>query len=263
MNARRTGTRAGARTVGRAAVLAGAAIAAYALALRPWYRRWGATAAEATGPLPGDDLARYTPGGSTRAITIAAPIEDVWPWLVQIGYGRGGFYSYDGLENLFVRCFGGTPGYRSVETVLPEHQSLRVGDFIPSAPPDLLDGCLADEAGWRVLALEPPRLLVLAGWGAFVLDRRGERRDTPHRPERRCWRVGPNRALPLLGARALRDGAPHAARDQGPGRVAGPHAPPGGGGPVTGAATHPRPARMPPRATCWSAHQCLRDSRPR
>lgn len=174
MNARRAGTRAGARAVGRAAVLAGAAIAAYALALRPWYRRWGATAAEATGPLPGDDLARYTPGGSTRAITIAAPIEDVWPWLVQIGYGRGGFYSYDGLENLFVRCFGGTPGYRSVETILPEHQGLRVGDFIPAAPPDLLDGRLVDKAGWRVLAVEPPRLLVLAGWGAFVLERRGE-----------------------------------------------------------------------------------------
>jgi hypothetical protein len=99
----------------------------------------------------------------------------VWPWLAQIGYGRGGFYSYDGLENLFVRLLRGTPGYRSVEAILPEHQHLRPGDFIPAGPPDMLGGRLAAVAGWTVLAVEPNRALVLEGWGAFVLEPRGAR----------------------------------------------------------------------------------------
>ncbi len=153
---------------------AGAAGAAFALVARPWYLRWGATDEEVTRGLPGDDLAKDSAVGSTRAVTIRAPVEDVWPWLVQIGYGRGGFYSYDGLENLFVRLLRGTPGYRSARTILPEHQRLSPGDFIPSAPPDMLGGRLAAVAGWKVLAIEPNRALVLEGWGAFVLEPRGE-----------------------------------------------------------------------------------------
>jgi hypothetical protein len=159
----------------RGLVTAGAAVAAYALVARPWYLRWGATGPEVTRPLPGDDLAVTSPVGSTRAVTIEAPVEGVWPWLVQIGYGRGGFYSYDWLENLFVRLLRGTPGYRSVETIVPEHQRLAPGDFIRAAPPDILGGRLAAETGWKVLAVEPNRALVLDGWGAFVLEPLGER----------------------------------------------------------------------------------------
>jgi hypothetical protein len=153
---------------------ASAAVAAYALVARPWYLRWGATDEEVTCRLPGDDLAADSTVGSTRAITVEAPVEDVWPWLVQIGYGRGGFYSYDWLENLFVRLLRGTPGYRSAETVLPEHQHLTLGDFIPAAPPDVLGGRVADATRWKVLAIEPYRALVLQGWGAFVLEPLGE-----------------------------------------------------------------------------------------
>jgi hypothetical protein len=168
--------RSRARALG-AGLAVGAALAAYALVLRPRYRRWGATEEEVSRRLAGDGPGPGGTGaGSTRAVTIDAPVEDVWPWLVQIGYGRGGFYSYDGLENLLVRLLRGTPGYRSADAILPEHQALSPGDFIPSAPSDLLGGRLADVTGWRVLTVEPNRLLVLEGWGAFVLEPRGERR---------------------------------------------------------------------------------------
>jgi hypothetical protein len=85
---------------------------------------------------------------STRAITIAAPVTDVWPWLLQLGQGRGGFYSYAWLENLF-GC-----EISNADSILPEHQDLSVGDGIhlhPDSPPV------------PVLALESERLLLLAG----------------------------------------------------------------------------------------------------
>lgn len=159
----------------RGLVAASAAAAAYALIARPWYLRWGATDEEVARRLPGDDLAAGSTVGSTRAVSIEAPVEDVWPWLVQIGYARGGFYSYDWLENLFVRMLRGTPGYRSVETIVPEHQRLDPGDFIPAGPPDILGGRVAGATRWRVLAAEPNRALVLEGWGAFVLEPLGDR----------------------------------------------------------------------------------------
>jgi hypothetical protein len=163
------------RRTAQGLVAAGVAVATYALVARPWYLRWGATDEEVTGRLPGDDLAKDSAVGSTRAVTIEAPAEDVWPWLAQIGYGRGGFYSYDWLENLFVWSLGGTPGYRSAETILPTRQQLSAGDFIPAAPPDMLGGRLAQKTGWKVLAVEPNRVLVLEGWGAFVLEPLGDR----------------------------------------------------------------------------------------
>src|ERR1035437_10048332 len=72
----------------------------YAFALRPWFLRWSATSAELSKPLPGDDGVGQPMSGCTRAITIDAPPEKVWPWIAQIGQGRGGFYSYTWLENL-------------------------------------------------------------------------------------------------------------------------------------------------------------------
>ena len=162
------------RLLGGALAL-GAAVAAYALVGRPRYLRWGATDEEVARSLPGDDLASDSSVGSTRAITIEAPVQDVWPWLVQLGYGRGGFYSFDWLENAFVGLLGGTRGYRSVDAILPEHQHLSRGDFIPAAPPDVLGGRAVDKARWKVLELEPNRVLVLSGWGAFVLEPVGDR----------------------------------------------------------------------------------------
>src|SRR5262249_53960268 len=95
-------------------------------------------------------------------------------WLVQLGYGRGGFYSYDWLENVFVALLGGTPGYRSADAILPDHQCLSPRDFIPAAPPDGFGGRAVDKARWRVLALEANHVLALEGWCAFVLEPVGE-----------------------------------------------------------------------------------------
>ncbi|HNT78066.1 MAG TPA: SRPBCC family protein, partial [Anaerolineae bacterium] len=88
------------------------------LGLRPLHLRWGATAAEVARPMPGD-LARV---GWTRAITIKAAPTAIWPWLAQWGQGRGGWYSYDWLENLL--------GFdiHTADHILPEHQQPQVGD---------------------------------------------------------------------------------------------------------------------------------------
>lgn len=76
------------------------AAAAYVAVARPWLRRWGATPDELEKPLPGDELVPDPGVVTTRAVTIDAPVEEVWPWLAQIGQDRGGFYSYEWLENL-------------------------------------------------------------------------------------------------------------------------------------------------------------------
>jgi hypothetical protein len=87
---------------------------------RRWHLRWGATPAEVAGPMPGDGLVPVSQFTATRAVTIDAPPREVWPWLVQVGYRRAGFYSYDLLDNL---------GRPSAETILPEWQQLRVEDI--------------------------------------------------------------------------------------------------------------------------------------
>src|SRR4051794_30418599 len=88
--------------VGAGLVLTGlAASVAYSKRARRWYLTWGATAAETTARLPGDELLDDPDLQSTRAISIDAPPEAVWPWLVQMGSGRGGAYTYDWVENLF------------------------------------------------------------------------------------------------------------------------------------------------------------------
>ena len=90
------------------------------LAIRPWHLRWGTTAEEVSQAMPGD-LEHI---GWTRAITIDATPAEIWPWLVQWGQGRGGWYSYDWLENLF--------GFdiHTADRILPEYQNLRIGDPI-------------------------------------------------------------------------------------------------------------------------------------
>jgi hypothetical protein len=101
-----------------------AAVLPAAPLLRRWYTHWGATIDEARGRLPGDELVPEAQLSSTRAITIDAPAAQVWPWLAQIGQGRGGFYSYDELENL-VGCH-----IHSAHQILADHQRLEVGDVI-------------------------------------------------------------------------------------------------------------------------------------
>jgi hypothetical protein len=92
---------------------------------RRWHLRWGATAAETAMPLPGDTLVPHAQYRSTRAITIDAPPDAVWPWLVQVGCLRAGFYSNDLLDNL---------GHPSATTIVPELQHLEVGQWVPMSP---------------------------------------------------------------------------------------------------------------------------------
>jgi hypothetical protein len=96
----------------------------YAMLIRPWHMRWGATVEEVSLALPGDTYIPERTIVSTRAITIRAPREAIWPWIVQLGQGRGGFYSYEWLENLFAADM------HNADEIIPEYQHLEVGDHI-------------------------------------------------------------------------------------------------------------------------------------
>ncbi|MBX2997018.1 MAG: hypothetical protein KF893_00800 [Caldilineaceae bacterium] len=115
---------------------------------RPKHQRWGATDDEVNRTLPGDDLLPNAQINVTHAVTIEATPAEIWPWLVQLGQGRGGFYSYDWIENAMGLDIHTAPH------ILPEHQDLKVGDIIPLAP---------DGFGVPVAILEPERALVLHG----------------------------------------------------------------------------------------------------
>src|SRR5439155_10230424 len=94
----------GRRHVKRLVISAGfcfALVTLYVVVVRPWQAQWGATAAEVSMIAPGDHLMAPGAKKSTRAITIHAPPRIVWAWLIQLGQGRGGWYSHDWLENLF------------------------------------------------------------------------------------------------------------------------------------------------------------------
>lgn len=113
-----------------------------------WRRTWGIDPAEATRALPGDDVVAEPTATETRGITIDAPPEAVWPWLVQMGYGRAGWYSYDQLDQRG----------QSAESIVEEWQSLAVGDTVPTHP----------DGGFEVVAMDPGRSLVLKSDTALV-----------------------------------------------------------------------------------------------
>lgn len=139
------------------------AYTAVVLALRPVALQWGTTSEERVAYLAGDDVhpldATYA---IDHAITIHAPASTIWPWLVQLGQDRGGFYSYDWLERAV-----GDP-VRNANRVHPEWQRRRVGDTVFATPPDYLGGRVG-AVGWRVDVLEPERVIGLENWGTFVL----------------------------------------------------------------------------------------------
>ena len=125
-----------------------AAVGLYAFVVRPWHLRWGAEDDEVQRGFPGDEFIPNPKLNTTHAVSIQASPSQVWPWLVQIGQGRGGFYSYDWLENM------AGLGIHSANQILPEHQDLKVGDGIPLSP---------DGFDFPVAILEPEQALVLYG----------------------------------------------------------------------------------------------------
>jgi hypothetical protein len=135
------------------AVAGGLAIGQLAVRYRRWHLRWGATDAELAESFPGDEMCERPNFNFTRAITIKARPEDIWGWLIQIGYGRAGWYSYDLLDN---------HGHHSSERIIPELQHLEVGGWIPMGPK------AGDVTAMRVKAFEPNRWLLWehqgAGW---------------------------------------------------------------------------------------------------
>jgi len=129
--------RRGGGTLTRFLALAGSfavVLLVFFFAVRPWYLQWGATDEEARRPLPGDEVVRNAAGQETRAITIHAGVERVWPWLAQLGQDRGGFYSFDLLENL-VGCDMPTD-----DRLRRDRQSWQVGDKLWMYPPDRAGG---------------------------------------------------------------------------------------------------------------------------
>jgi hypothetical protein len=139
-------------TWGSRAAVAGLLAAGYAGVVRPRLLRWGATDDEVRRPFPAAELIPDGSRSATMAVTIDAPPERVWPWLAQMGTDRGGWYSWDRLDNF---------GRRSATRVHPEWQDIRLGDRMLGTP----DGT----QWWEVAALERGRLLVLR----MSLDLRG------------------------------------------------------------------------------------------
>jgi hypothetical protein len=136
--------------------LIGSVLTIYLLWARPYQLRWGATKEEVQRSMPGDELNQTPAFLATRAITIEGTPEEIWPWLLQMGYGRAGFYGYDILENI-----GSQSGIRSVSEILPEFQHFTVGDDIP----------LSAAGGLVFYAIEPNQYLVWSGepgWGGFT-----------------------------------------------------------------------------------------------
>lgn len=104
--------------------------AVYLLFLWPWMQTWGATNAEIEAVLPGDDIVPDANLQSTKGVTIQAPPQAIYPWLLQLGVDRGGMYSYDWLENLMGL------NVHTTDKILPEYQEVQVGDFWRFTPED-------------------------------------------------------------------------------------------------------------------------------
>lgn len=137
------------KKIGMGLMVVGVAVTGgYLLFFRSRIKRWGATEEEVQRALPGDELVLHPNAQFTRALTIQARASDIWPWLVQIGQGRGGYYSYTWLENLMHLRM------ENADQIHPEWQHLKVGDILSAEP---------GGSGFRVTALEPGRALVLGG----------------------------------------------------------------------------------------------------
>jgi hypothetical protein len=149
---------------------AAGALAAVALGRRLLRRRvltWGATEAEAAARLPGDELLEDAEMVSTRAVTIDAPASAVWPWIVQMGVGRGGAYTYDWIERLLGLDM------HSADRIVSELQSVDVGDVLPMAP---------NAPGLRVAIADPERVFALRSedgrwvWSFVMVEHGGSTR---------------------------------------------------------------------------------------
>ncbi len=190
MTADRKSRLAGAGALGAAGLVA--AGAAYARLVRPRTDRWGATDEEVDRAMPGDEIVQGADYVATRAVTIFATPEEVWPWIVQMGSGRAGWYAYDGIDN------GAVP---SADHIIPEFQRADVGDLVPMS--------VDDAVGVYVKSLEPNRSMLwwdgkgdyTWAWGLYPAGTRATRLVTRLRVHTVPWRTGlGKRAYALLAS---------------------------------------------------------------
>ena len=145
--------------------VSGLAAAVYAFVIRPWMLGWGSTVEERTRPLPGDDIEPDAEYVTTRATTIQAPAAAVWPWLIQMGQDRAGFYTHNWVERVL------RSGIPDTAEIRPEWQRIEVGDLVRTNRD--IGG---KPMGWPVAAVDPGRSLVVtsksmpAGTYAFVVE---------------------------------------------------------------------------------------------
>jgi len=152
------------KTVG---ILAGLAILAVIvmIALMPWMDSWGATDTEIAASFPGDELVPSPAFSYNRAVTINAALEEIYPWIVQLGAERGGYYTYSWFETNILRC-----PLVNADRIHEEWQDLKVGDQIKMCPGD------SGPRPWEVKIIEPN--------GAIVM---GHKRSSPVDQENGQW----------------------------------------------------------------------------
>lgn len=154
---------------------------------RHWHLRWGATNAEVALAMPGDAMVPDASFTATRAITIAAPPELVWPWIVQIGTGRAGFYSYDLFDNA---------ARPSADRILPQFQETQLGDWVP------MSSTVNQTTAFRVKAFQPNQWLLWAKphstWAWTLTPVNGGTRLVTRLKEQYLWRSSPGLALLTL-----------------------------------------------------------------
>jgi hypothetical protein len=155
---------------------------------RRWHLRWGATDAEIVLAMAGDEIVPEPSFIATRAISIAASPEEVWPWIVQIGTRRAGFYSYDLFDNA---------AHSSADRILPELQATRIGDWVPMS-------CKVNETtAFKVKAFEPNQWLLWAkphstrSWQLTPVNG-GRTRLVTRLKQQYPWRASPGLALLTL-----------------------------------------------------------------
>lgn len=126
--------------------------------VRPKYMVWGATLPELAMQLPGDDEIPANTVISTRAVTINAPADRIWPWIVQIGQDRAGWYSFDWMENLFAA------NMHNADSIVDVWQTVQIGDQLP-----FLEGGSGDTFTSEVTEVDPGRALVMEGWTLYLI----------------------------------------------------------------------------------------------
>jgi hypothetical protein len=128
---------------------------------RPWQVRWGAADDEVKRSMPGDDVITDPSFKATRVVTVNAPAESIWPWIVQIGCKRAGWYSYDWVDNL---------GIPSAERIISEFQHIEVGQLIPFSPNGKMGMYVKDFAEPKWILWGDKENYSTWYWGLYPID---------------------------------------------------------------------------------------------